>query len=171
MKRITLFVFFISIFTYTMHAQDTKKAPCSTEEYKQFDFWVGIWDVYDTKDKLIGTNSVVQMPNACTIQENWESKVGPSKGTSYNYYDVKDNSWNQLWIDNVGGILKLKGKLVGKNMILKSEITKGKNGDIYNQITFFNNTDGTVTQLWEVLDKNHKVLQELFRGKYIKNTK
>lgn len=172
MKQVLYLLFIVLFITpSSIFSQSKNKIPCSTKEYKQFDFWIGNWNVYNTKGKLIGTNNVVRMPNACTIQENWSSTTSPSKGTSYNYYDAKDSSWNQLWIDNVGGNLKLKGKLIGKNMVLKGALIKGKKREFYNQITFFNNNDGTVTQLWELLDKNGKVFNELFRGIYKKSTK
>lgn len=166
-----LFIFCFTLANTSVLAQSKNKIPCTTKEYKQFNFWVGNWNVYDTKGKLIGTNHVKKMSNACTIQENWSSKVGPSKGTSYNYYDKNDGSWNQLWIDNAGGNLKLKGKLVGKNMVLKSDLVKNSKGNYYNQITFFNNSDGTVTQVWELLDENNTVFNEIFRGIYKRNTK
>ncbi len=162
--------FFVFFYTET-YSQDKSKVACTTVAYKQFDFWIGIWNVYDVKSKLIGTNTVVKMPNACTIQENWSSKTSTNKGTSYNYYDVTDNTWNQLWIDNAGSILKLKGKLIGKNMVLKSDLITGKKKSFYNQITFFNNSDGTVTQLWELLDKDGIIFNEIFRGIYKRITK
>ena len=108
------------------------------------------------------------MQSGCVMQENWESKVGPSKGTSYNYVDKNDNTWNQVWIDNAGFSLVLKGNLMDGKMVLKSDLLKGKQGDYYNRVIWTPNSDGSVTQVWDYLNKKGKVIQEAFRGIYKK---
>ena len=102
------------------------------------------------------------------MQENWISKSGPSKGTSYNYYNKADDSWNQVWVDNSGFSLVLKGNLENGSMILKSDLIKGQKNTYYNKVTWTPNKDGSVTQLWELLDKDNKILSEAFRGIYKK---
>lgn len=168
MKRYIL-LFAVLLFTLTnIQSQNNRKVPCSTKEYKQFNFWIGNWNVYNIKNQLIGTNKVVKMPNACAIQENWSSTSGASKGTSYNYYNTKDKSWNQLWIDNAGGSLVLKGGYKNNQMIMKSSLLQGKKGKYYNKLTFTKKNDGSIIQVWELIDANNKVLKELFRGIYKK---
>ena len=65
--------------------------------------------------------------------------------------DLTDKSWNQVWVDNSGYSLVLKGNLSNGSMILKSKLQKGDNGDFYNRVTWTPNKDGSVTQLWEIL--------------------
>ena len=172
MNRINSLVCIVFFLLSSVHvvSQNTKKTPCSSKEYQQFDFWLGNWSVYDLNNKLIGTNRIVKMSNACAIQENWESKTGPSLGTSYNYYNAQNKNWNQVWIDNSGGSLVLKGKKTNNKMILKSDLITSKNGNFYNQITWTNNSDGTVEQLWEITNEKNNVIKEVFRGIYKKNT-
>jgi hypothetical protein len=166
-----IIVFAIAVFTFLStetYSQNKNKIPCATPVYKQFDFWIGNWNVYNAKNNLIGKNKVVKMNNACAIQENWSSETSPSKGTSYNYYNATDKSWNQIWIDNAGGSLVLKGFYKNNKMVLKSKLIRGKKGEYYNQITWFKNSDGSVTQLWELLDINNTSFNEIFRGTYKK---
>jgi len=166
-----IIVLAITIFAFLgteIYAQKKNLLPCSTAAYKQFDFWIGNWNVYDTKNKLIGKNNVVKMKNACAIQENWSSKTSRSKGTSYNYYNAANKSWNQVWVDNAGGSLQLKGFYRHNKMVLKSKLISGEKGAYYNQITWFKNANGTVTQLWELLDVNNTPFNEIFRGTYKK---
>ena len=167
----SLIVFLILLFSSILQAQTSKKTPCSGEKYQQFDFWVGHWNVYDTSNKLIGTNNLVKMQNNCVLQENWVAENSPSKGTSYNYYNKLDDSWNQVWIDNSGGSLVLKGKLIDGKMILKSDLIISKKGNYYNRITWTKNKDNSVTQIWETLNKDGKLVSEAFRGIYKKKTK
>lgn len=162
-------IFIITAFFSMANAQTKTTIPCSSPEYAQFNFWVGNWDVYNTDNKLIGRNHVKQVPNACAIQENWSSETSKSQGTSYNYYNKTDNTWNQLWIDNTGFSLNLKGHYKDNVMTLKSELIKSEKGNFYNQITWTKNSDGSVTQVWDYLDENHQKLKEVFRGIYKKH--
>ena len=69
---------------------------CEGKKYAEFDFWVGQRNVYNTDGVLVGTNNILKLQENCVIQENWVSKSSPSKGTSYNYYNKTDDSWNQV---------------------------------------------------------------------------
>jgi len=162
-------LFFLSMGIWSIQTQNQQKAPCNTDKHNEFNFWVGNWNVYNPKGDLIGTNKILKMHSNCVMQENWESKTGPNKGTSYNYVNLIDNTWNQVWIDNNGYSLVLKGNPHKGSMILQSEVQKGQNGDFYNRVTWIPNEDGTITQLWEILSTEDKVIQEAFRGIYKKN--
>ena len=170
MIRTIAFLLLLSVSTFSnkIMAQNSSKSPCQEKEYKQFDFWLGNWKVYDTKGKLIGTNNIVKLTNACGMQENWISKTSSSKGTSYNYYNKSDNSWNQVWIDNSGFSLELKGNYTNNKMILKSKLVNGKKGNFYHRITWTNNPDGSVTQIWDYISPQGTIIQEAFRGNYKK---
>jgi len=148
----------------------TAQTPCAccTESHSQFDFWVGDWTVYDTAGNIVGENLVVKLEDNCIVNEHWKGAQGGT-GSSYNYFNTVDSTWNQLWIDNSGSNLVLKGTAEADKMILKSELIPGKKVDWYwNRITWTNNPDSTVTQLWEILDKNDKLLTIAFEGIYKK---
>jgi len=70
----------------------------------------------------------------CVLGKNWISST-KNKGTCYNYYDAKNKTWNQVWVDNSGFNLVLKGNYNNGKMILKSHLLDGKKGKYYNQIT------------------------------------
>jgi hypothetical protein len=159
---------FLMLFAVHFVQSQTQKAPCDTNKHNEFNFWVGDWNVYDTQGKLIGTNNILKMHSNCVMQENWVSKTSASRGTSYNYVNLGDNTWNQLWVDNAGFSLELKGNLENGSMVLKSDVIKNKQGEYYNRVTWTPNKDGSVTQLWELISTEGKVIQEAFRGIYKK---
>lgn len=141
---------------------------CCEEQHSQFDFWIGEWEVVDSIGTKLGENRISNIEGNCIISEHWTGAKGYT-GSSYNYYDKSDSTWNQLWIDNRGNILKLKGRFEGGSMVLRSELTEGTKVDwYYNQISWTENRDGTVSQIWEVFDKNHKLLTTVFSGIYVK---
>jgi len=166
-KILTGIIIYIAFSGIALGQKNNKDCFCCTEKYQQFDFWLGDWNVYDTLGNFVGENKIISMQDHCILQENWKSKF--STGTSYNYYNQADSTWNQLWVDNRGRPLVLKGGFVDDKMILRSELTKGqKIKEYYNQITWQKMPDETVVQIWEALDPNLKSIAVIFKGIYKK---
>lgn len=165
LKIILLLTLIGSLSLNAQNVNESENCACCTENHKAFDFWVGNWNVYNTENIIIGHNKIVKMQDNCVLQENWTSKN--STGTSYNYYNSADDSWNQVWIDNSGFSLVLKGNIEDTKMVLKSDIIKGDK-TYYNKITWSKIDDVTVSQVWEIFDENNTLLKELFRGIYKK---
>ena len=164
----TLGFLLIFMFATQVVSQTNSNTSCKGKKYSEFDFWVGNWDVYNTNGQLIGTNHLVKMQDNCVLQENWNSKTSSNRGTSYNFYNRTDGTWNQIWIDNTGFTLQLKGRFFEGKMVLKSSEINSKKGSYYNRITWFKNKDNTVTQIWEYVDKKNTIISEIFRGIYKK---
>ena len=162
-----LFVFSLLLaVNLTMAQQDA--CPCCTENHTSFDFWVGSWKVTNTDGSAAGKNTIVKDEGNCVIRESWTSASPGYTGSSTNFYNLRTAQWEQLWIDNSGNHLKLKGNRVGNQMILSSDEFKRPDGKLYtNRITWTANEDGTVRQLWEVLQAD-KVVNVAFDGLYTK---
>ena len=169
MKKLVFILVIISSINinFVMAQEKSSNCSCCNEYYDQFDFWLGEWDVFGPKGTLVGTNTIKKQYNNCLIQENWVS-TGKNRGTSYNFYDKNNGLWNQIWIDNTGFVLKLKGNLIANSMILKSSLIEEEKGKFYNQISWTMNEDGTVTQLWEIYNEKNSKTDEAFRGIYKK---
>ena len=168
MTKLLLFLTIVSFNQMTTQSKKSDQCNCCTEKHQQFDFWLGNWNVYNTNGKLIGTNTITKNYDGCMLKEEWVS-AGSNRGTSTNYYNKDDDSWNQIWVDNSGYNLVLKGALTDGKMVLKSEVVKEKSGKHYNQITWTPNDDGTVTQLWEQFKTDGTIIKEVFKGVYKKN--
>ena len=142
-----------------------QNCPCCTEENRQFDFWIGKWNVYDTTGALVGTNEIKVLQDSCVLQENWVSAKGKFTGTSYNFYDSDHHYWRQTWIDNQGGELLLFGGMENGKMVMKSDKFPCEDKDCYHQISWTPQPDGTVVQLWQVRSDSG-VERVLFIGIY-----
>ncbi len=161
-NRISLILFFGFFLASTAAAQ----SPCSSEHHRQFDFWVGDWIVHDTTGTTVGENLITRLTDGCIVSEHW---VGTSQitGKSYNYFDTADSTWNQLWIDNQGTNLKLRGRAVPNGMVMSSGLTQNPDGVPYfNRITWLKQDDGTVTQVWDAVGADSTVLSTAFHGIY-----
>jgi len=166
----TFIIFFALFISAYVLGQNRNNKTCTSKEYRQFDFWIGNWDVYDTLGNKIGENNILSLQNDCLIQENWQSKN--ETGTSYNFYDKTDQMWNQVWVDNTGFVIKLKGKYSNNKMVMRSEKVNGKSGKpYYNELNWLENKDGTILQTWFAVDKNGNKLRLIFKGIYKRKTK
>lgn len=143
---------------------------CCTEQHQAFDFWIGEWIVTNADGTKAGENSIQKIQDNCILLENWSSAKGAFTGTSQNFFNNKTKEWEQLWIDNQGGHLKLKGNRVGNQMIMRTEGETNKEGKIvYHRITWTSNDDGTVRQLWETIT-NGEDITIAFDGLYKKKS-
>jgi hypothetical protein len=104
-----------------------KMAPCRAAEYRQFDFWVGDWDVQAPNGPSVGHNLVTLEQEGCLLVEHWTGSSGGQTGTSFNYYDVRDKKWHQLYLDNsgnAGAFPAMAGSLVDGKMVLLTDETQ-----------------------------------------------
>jgi hypothetical protein len=140
---------------------------CATPEYRQFDFWVGDWNV-TVGGNQGGTNNVTLEEGGCVVHEHWVGSKGGSTGQSFNFYDRTIKQWHQFWVDNSGNYLHLTGTYANGRLRLTG-VAPGPNGKPQQQrLTFFNNADGSVRQLWETSDDAGKSWQVAFDGLYKK---
>src|SRR5215212_10231140 len=96
---------------------DPNAKPCQSSEHRQFDFWVGHWDVFGPAGKKVGENTIELIGDGCALLEQWTGNGG-STGKSLNIYDKVDRRWHQTWVDNSGTLLMLAGQLVGRSMVM-----------------------------------------------------
>ena len=163
-----LFFYLLLFLASASFAQDATSCACCDVHHNQFDFWVGDWIVYDTAGNEIGRNTIVQLQDNCVLQESWRSPN--STGTSYNYFNSTDSTWNQLWVDNTGSHLELKGHAIENGMQLNSDWMKSPTGTEYrNQILWILQADGSVTQTWNIEGKEGNIYSVLFHGVYRKS--
>ena len=163
-----VFVFFMASLTITK-AQNSQQCSCCTEKHSEFDFWIGSWTVTNPDGSAAGKNTIKKIQDNCVLQENWTSASAGFTGTSNNFYNYKTKQWEQIWVDNQGQSLHLKGNKVGNQMILKTdEETDAQGNKIYHRVTWTHNEDGTVRQYWETIT-NGKDITVAFDGLYKKS--
>ncbi len=150
-------------------AQESERPPpCRGEEHRQFDFWLGEWEVHGTSSgDPAGTNRIVSLFDGCAIQENWRGVRG-SVGSSYNIYDAVSGRWHQTWVDNSGNLLLLDGGLEEGKMVLRGERPSPDGGKVLHIVSFEPREDGTVRQVWRTSSDDGRTWRTVFDGTYVK---
>jgi hypothetical protein len=139
-------------------------AACATDAFRQFDFWLGAWNVHTQDGKLAGTNQITAEYDGCVLHERYQTGKGYS-GESLNTYDPGSKRWHQTWVDNQGTLLLLDGGLRGASMVLEGETRDSSGVATKHRITWTPNPDGSVRQHWESTDAAGK-WATAFDGKY-----
>jgi len=135
---------------------------CQSAEHRQFDFWLGEWEVFLPGGKKAGDSRIESIAAGCALLENWSGNGGFS-GKSLNSYDSEDKRWHQSWVDSSGSRLELAGSYADKRMVLSSG-----SGAAMQRIAWSLNDDGSVRQLWESSADGGKTWAVQFDGKYVR---
>lgn len=137
-------------FAKMLELADEKRNPCMhSKDARQFDFWLGDWDVYVGPNK-VGENLIEMDTQGCTLVENWKNTRG-GLGKSLNVYDPSVKKWKQFYVGGQGGVFLFEGeyRAAEKSMYFTAE-TLGPNGaKIMHIFEFFDLPDKTVRQRWK----------------------
>ena len=114
--------------------------PCDDSEFKQFDFWLGDWDVASAADGAHqGSSHISKEMSGCVIWENWTSAGGAYFGKSYNTWNSNLNRWEQYWVDSSGGVMFFHGSLKDKVMdYWTDDVPQSAGGTLLRHLQFFN---------------------------------
>jgi hypothetical protein len=139
----------LAVFAFVQAAEPPAAAPppCSAHEHRQFDFWIGEWEV-TARGNVAGRNTIRPLMGGCVLHEHWRGARG-LEGQSFNLYDAATGRWHQTWVDGNGTLLLLEGGLVEGSMVLEGDRPGPQGGTVRNRITWSLLPDGAVRQLWE----------------------
>lgn len=133
-------------------AQDaTNPEPCMDRaEARQFDFWVGHWDVYHPEEgRKLGENVIQPLLEGCGLLENWTG-AGGSSGKSLNFFDAQRKTWRQVWVSDRGNVLDYRRGEFRNGAMRFEGLTIDPAGDTTLQkLTFYAVSGDTVRQVFE----------------------
>ncbi|MEX0975819.1 MAG: hypothetical protein WDZ50_01830 [Woeseia sp.] len=141
--------------------------PCQhPDRFREFDFWIGEWEVRDAGGQLAGTNLIEAAHEGCVLVEQWQSATGGT-GTSMNYLDHASGEWVQVWIDSGGGQIDIRGNLTEEGMLLAGHIHYTANGTTLPFRGLWTPLpDGRVRQFFQQSSDNGETWQTWFEGFY-----
>ncbi|MFN2565967.1 MAG: hypothetical protein ABR499_13305 [Gemmatimonadaceae bacterium] len=152
---------------WSQSAAGARPAPCARPEHRQFDFWIGEWDVTLPNGRTAGVNHIRPIHGGCALQEEWVG-AGGATGTSLNAFDAATGRWHQTWVGSDGLLLQLDGGMKDGAMELVG-VTVGANGARTLQRIRWTPLGGTparVRQLWETSSDDGRTWSVAFDGLY-----
>jgi hypothetical protein len=166
LRKIFIPSLFVFLSVFSVAAQDPTVDPCkASTEYRQFDFWIGEWDVKNPQGKIVGSSSVQQILGDCVIFENYETPA--YAGKSFNIYDREDKKWHQTWVDKNGVLTEYIGELKDGKMIYTADETRGGKRTLL-KMTFTKQSDGNVRQFGEQSTDGGKTWQTRYDLVYVR---
>lgn len=142
-----------------------------TEPARQFEFWLGHWEVTTPDGKLAGENVIETMLGGRVLRESYTT-AGGYAGHSFNTYNVAEKRWEQYWVDNSGLVLHLIGGLdEAGRMVLQGTRLERDGKAVTDRITWSRESDGTVRQLWEQRWSDDEPWSVSFDGTYRRKEK
>ncbi|HEY6641773.1 hypothetical protein [Povalibacter sp.] len=138
---------------------------CLSPLFRQFDFWIGDWDVRNPAGELAGRNTITAEQGGCVIVEKWQSVAG-NGGMSMSYYEPQSGRWKQNWL-SPGGILEMSGGMRGDSLIMEGPMQYlGKEKTTLLRGTWTPLPDGRVRQHFVESTDGGKTWTEWFDGYY-----
>lgn len=125
-------------------AQTAPAAPCQEPERRQFDFWVGNWDVYPTgQETLVARSTIEKLYGGCAVRENWKPLKGTGGG-SLNAWRPDEKGWRQTWLDSSGAWAEFRGGWNGTAIVIQGDWS-----GTLTRMTYTPGADGSVRQFGE----------------------
>jgi len=153
-------IFVLVTLAVAMHCHG-QKTPCTSEPvYRQFDFWIGNWEVFAKNGKKAGDSKIELILDSCIILENWKSANARNgfyyAGKSFNTYNSTSKQWQQTWVDNIGGSTEfLEGHYENNQMtFLTKPFPFNKDTLAVRRLTFYNLAPDKVRQHGEISKDN-----------------
>jgi tetratricopeptide (TPR) repeat protein len=144
--------------------------PCNTPRYRDFDFWLGEWDVTPANAPTsTAHNSITSVQDGCVVLEQYETQGGFT-GMSINFYDSVTGLWHQTWMSNSGGAVYLEGGLRDGAMVLTdADLPISDVAGTINRVTWSTLDDGRVRQHWENSTDQGETWTTSFDGYYARS--
>ena len=146
-------------------------AQCQSASHRQFDFWIGEWQVTNQQCPAGRTcptskSRISRVLDGCALLEEYETTSGYA-GKSLNFHDSNSRKWHQTWIDTGGTPLYLEGGVEGRSMVLFDVRKSRVNGVTWTQrITWTPLDGGKVRQHWEKSKDGGATWENVFDGLY-----
>jgi hypothetical protein len=122
--------------------------PCTAPQARQFDFWLGEWDLTWGEDGK-GSNTISKKYDGCVIEENFNGAPSMEfQGMSVSTYNPRIDKWQQTWVDSEGSYIHLTGEFKDGKMVLVNQ-PPTSDGSVLFRMVFYNIDADSLDWDWE----------------------
>lgn len=152
-------------YAQTVASMKKNAHPCAAPEYRQFDYWLGEWDV-EANGAKVATSSIQLALDECVIFENYQT-LRSYAGKSFSLYDSNTKKWQQRYVDTTGALHEYIGALEGDTMRFYWRYTaNGK--PVVQRMSYLREGPDKVRQLMEISTDGEKTWATNFDGLYVR---
>ena len=150
-----------------IEAMSEQAYPCQYDAgFRDFDFWIGEWDVAVANGTPAGTSKVFAAERGCVLMEHW-TNTGGGTGMSVNYLDKSTGQWVQIWNAEGGSQINIQGGLTDEGMLLEGYLhTVGAGTTVPFRGLWTLLPDGRVRQYFEQSTDDGETWAPWFEGFY-----
>jgi len=119
-----LAILLLQCLAFAQRGYDPTK-PCSEGQRRQFDFWLGSWDVSWPASPHgpagYGRINVQKIFGNCVVQENFSAEPVAFHAMSLSAYVPELGQWKQVWVDNQGQYRDVVGESKNGEVVLSRQ--------------------------------------------------
>jgi hypothetical protein len=169
-RSVSRFIFFAILtgltFATSAFAAAESASCAKNPEVRQFDFWLGQWNVAAAGSSGNAHSTVTLSLDQCLIVENWDGGRGHS-GRNIFGYSADDKSWYGMFADNEGRVhVFTSGRVLPGSAEFQGP-SRGPNGEsVLNRLKVLRVSPGKIEQTWEKSADNGTSWNVVFRAEY-----
>jgi len=150
-----------------MGAVQARRLEPGREALRQFDFWLGEWDLSWGVDGR-ATNSVYLDFDGRVIVESFDGRPSLElQGMSVSSFDEGEDCWKQTWVDNKGNYLAFRGGLCDGVMDLRTEkVVQGRRATL--RMRWFEIAEDSLQWAYERSEDGGRSWETLWRVAYVR---
>jgi len=154
----------LSLAAPTFAAPDPETCSANKES-RQFDYWLGEWNITYPGAPDGSTSKVYLELDKCLIIESWDGGKGHT-GENIFGYSFNDKSWHGMFADNQGRVHVFEGKVAQGSAEFLGP-SRGPNGEaVLNRLKVVRLAPDKLEQTWEKSSDNGATWTALFRLEY-----
>ncbi|GAM97724.1 hypothetical protein U91I_01351 [alpha proteobacterium U9-1i] len=167
-KRVLFAVLLAGFAVASAHAQ--RPQACAGAEFRQFDFWVGAWEITPRNaEQPTGRSTITLSQDGCVIVEAYSAASG-NGAVSLSGYDARRGVWRQTWSSSTGSTAYLEGGVHADGAM---ELTdRGQPWatatGAMNRVRWRADADGAVWQSWEISRDGGITWTAIFDDRYVR---
>jgi hypothetical protein len=149
----------------TIAAMRKNAHTCNSPEFRQFDYWLGEWDV-EANGQKIARSSIQLILDECVIFENYEAFRGYA-GKSFSVFEKSAGAWQQCYVDTGGGYHRWTDGHPDANGAMTFRWDYTLNGQkTLNKMTYVKEGPDKVRQILEASTDDGKTWAQTYNGLY-----
>lgn len=131
---------------------------CAGASYRQLDFWLGDWDVFDVGGETpVARAHIMRILDGCVVHELYESTdgAGGMRGESFSIFDRTRGVWHQTWVTSHGSLLQIEGTARDGHVMLAGSYLDAQRQRVHVRAAWWPATGGVREQAETSRDGGH----------------